>query len=296
MSYLTLKAVSSPLNWVFCFHCQAFLDDYCATAAESLLKHVLLRAKGRVALRHLSSSSTASSHNNRDHHGYLSEETSSMSSSISCKSKSGDEDEVEATTAIGSHSAAESPLGGMDVKSDNSYDDEDDAFDDSSIDDDDDAGQASSPNQSTPAIAPTILSVTESPAASPVPSINRMTQNADNSAAAFTPPGSSLSGDVPSVDPGQQREQQHRQQLQQQASAVLATPSPAHTGTVTTPRTSPLSSVAVASEKGGSNRDGDISTEEQDRVAHPTSGSGKTGCSDKIGKLRKQRVPVSARR
>ncbi|CAM9254394.1 unnamed protein product [Scytosiphon promiscuus] len=47
----------------------AFLDDYCATAAESLLKHVLLRAKGRVALRRVGSST--SSAQQQDSHGVL---------------------------------------------------------------------------------------------------------------------------------------------------------------------------------------------------------------------------------
>lgn len=36
---------------------QDFLDDFCATAAESLLKHVLLRAEGRGALKRLRCSS-----------------------------------------------------------------------------------------------------------------------------------------------------------------------------------------------------------------------------------------------
>ncbi|CAM9516986.1 unnamed protein product, partial [Laminaria digitata] len=40
---------------------EAFLDDYCATAAESLLKHVLLRAKGRKAIRRLSDFSSGRS-------------------------------------------------------------------------------------------------------------------------------------------------------------------------------------------------------------------------------------------
>ena len=44
---------------------QAFLDDFCATAAESLLKHVLLRAKGRTAIRRLSNFSSSKSDDQR---------------------------------------------------------------------------------------------------------------------------------------------------------------------------------------------------------------------------------------
>lgn len=239
------------------------------------MKHVLLRAKGRVALRRLGSS-TASSHNqyNPDH---LGDETSSTSSSISCKTKGGDEHKYQDAVVIGPNSATESPLvSSSDTKSDNSYDDEDDAFNDSNSDDDD-TDQASSPETITPAIAPTILPTVENPTAPAVPPSNSMTRNADDSTAATaTPPESSRSGDVPNVS--------HRQQ----ASTVL-----------TLPRTPPLSSVAMTSAKEASSRDGDVSTEEQEqeqgRVAHPTGGS-KSGCGDEAGKLRRQAVPVSARR
>lgn len=292
--FVLILVVSSPLNWVIIFSFQAFLDDYCATAAESLLKHVLLRAKGRVALRRLGSSK-ASSHNNRAHHDHLGDETSSMSSSISCKIKGGDEDKDEDQKDIGPKSTAESPLASDDTSSDNSYDDEDDAFDDSDTDDDTD--QASSTDTTTPATASTISPTVESPSAPAVLSISSMTRNSDDSTASTaTPSGPSLSGDVPNAGPRQQQEQQQQQQLQQQASAVPTTPSPAHTGTATTPRTSPLRSVGMTSEKGGISRDGGVPTEEQDRVAYPTGDSGKSGDGDEVGKLRKHAMPVSARR
>lgn len=273
----------SPLNWVVLFHRQAFLDDYCATAAESLLKHVLLRAKGRVALRRLGSSA-ASPHNNRDHHDHLGDETTSMSSSISCESKGGDEQKEEDTEAIGPKSPAGSPLASKDMSGDNSYAHQDDAFDDSDIDDDG-AARACSTDTTTPGTAPTILPTVESSTAPAVPP-----RKADASTVFTTTlPGSSLSGDVPNVGPRQQNEQQQQQELQQDATVEPATPS--------TPRTPPLSSVAMAmtSDKGESKRNGDVPSDE-DEVAHQTGGCDKSGRSDEIGKLRKQTVPVSARR
>lgn len=279
--------------------CQAFLDDFCATAAESLLKHVLLRAKGRVALRRLGSSAASSHH--RDDHDHLVELRSSMSSPISCKGKHDYGDKVEDTVVIVPKSAAESLDAGNDTtKSDTSYDDEDDAFDDSNIDDGD-MEHALSTATPTPANKPTILPTAESPTASAVPPINSLAGSVgDSTATAVPPPGSSLSGDVPNADPTQRRDhrqqQQLQQQMEQQVSAVLATPSPTHKGITTTPRTSPLSWVSVRSARGGSTRDCDVSTQENDQVAHPTSGNGKHDCGAETGNLRKQALPLSARR
>lgn len=283
-SVLHLKS----LHWVLFVYFQEFLDDYRATAAESLLKHALLRAKGRVALRRLGSS-TACSHNNRDHHDLLGDETSSVSSPISCKNKDGDENKNEGIVVVGPKSAADSPVASNDMGSGNSYDEEDDAFDDSNTDDDTERALSTDPSASAPTISPK----GERPTTPAVPPINRMARHADESTAATTrPPASLLVGDDPKAGPRQQPEQQQ----QQQASAVLTTPSAAHTGIATTPRTSSVSSMAMASEEGGSNTDGDISAEEQQGVAHPTGGSGEIGCGDESGKSRKQAVPLSARR
>ena len=284
---------SSPINWVLFSHSQAFLDDYCATAAESLLKHVLLRAKGRIALRRLGSSKV-SSYDNRAHHERLGDETFSTSSPTSLRCKVGDENKDEGKEAIGRKPAPKSPAIN-DTSSDNSYDDEDDAFDDSDIDDDD-TDQASSTDTTTTTTAPTIKPAIESAPA--VPPINNMARNADDSTASTTTPsGSSLSSDVLNAGSRQQQEQQAQQhQLPPQDSTVPTPPSPAHTGIPATPRTSPLRSVAMVSEKDVSNGDGDVPTKDQDRVAYPTGGSGKRGGGDEVGKLRKQAVPVSARR
>eukprot|EP00752_Nemacystus_decipiens_P007052 g6322.t2 len=275
----------------------AFLDDYCATAAESLLKHVLLRAKGRVAVRRLGSS-TASSHNKQDHHDHLGGEASSMSSPTAGKNRGGEE-EYEGKEIIGPKFRASSPLGNNDTRSNNSYDDEDDAFDDSDIDDDD-TDKASYTDATIPVTAPTTspsVDCLSAPAVPPINSAYIMARNADDATASTsTPSGSSLTGDVPNAGPRQQQRQQQHQQLQQQASEVPITPSPAHTGTEVTPRTSPLRSVAMKSEKGGGTKDGDVLTAEQDRVAYPKGGSGKRGGGDEGRKLRKQAVPVSARR
>lgn len=87
------------LNIPYFIYFQAFLDDYCATAAESLLKHVFLRAKGRAALRRLGSSA------------------------VGCSKA-----ETKPSPRLGSD-------GGMDSDENDVYDDENDAFDDSSVDD-----------------------------------------------------------------------------------------------------------------------------------------------------------------
>ncbi|CAM9140398.1 unnamed protein product [Ectocarpus fasciculatus] len=105
----------------------AFLDDYCATAAESLLKHVFLRAKGRVALRRLGSSA------------------------VGCP-KAG----TKSSPPLASD-------GGMDSDENDVYDDEDDAFDDSSVDDEKEGEEtvpkppprSVSPKAATPTVVPT---------------------------------------------------------------------------------------------------------------------------------------------
>ncbi|CAM9539794.1 unnamed protein product [Ectocarpus sp. 12 AP-2014] len=146
----------------------AFLDDYCATAAESLLKHVFLRAKGRVALRRLGSSA------------------------VGCSKA-----ETKPSPRLGSD-------GGMDSDENDVYDDDDDAFDDSSVDDEEQGEETipkppprsvSSALMVSPKTAtPTVVSTTGATAPPSVSSIDeRVTARnaaADPGGAMTTPPES----------------------------------------------------------------------------------------------------------
>lgn len=302
---------------------QAFLDDFCATAAESLLKHVLLRAKGRVALRRLGSS--AISPPTVDNHSDLLGKTTS-STPFACASKereigsagnddaakeNGDETSVsvagdrEGETIDRKAAAVESrPLVvGEDEKSDNDdddgYDDEDDAFDDSNVDDDEEEPippplpRTASCRTATPAVAPIA-----SPTSPAVPSVNSVAgDTTDPAPAAHALPSSSPSANATIRD--DPKLQQHQLRPPPEAPA---TPSPEHTTTTATttatPLAAPFSTAATSPAGGENNSEGGrvLIQEQQGWAAHPTDAGGKDGGDDGGGELRRQAPPVSARR
>ncbi len=260
------------------------MDDYCATAAESLLKHVLLRAKGRVALRSLSTSTASSP--SPHHHVLLGEDTTPRSTS-----NDENQDKENGDVAAGRNRTL------IDDKSNDSYDDDDDAFDDSSVEDGTDQV---SPNRlsvlaTSPEVAPTASPSAVTLTAPKVPPIDSLMSDAADPTTSEAPPGSSSTLNVPS-DCCRQQHQQQQQQGHTFEMPATSTPAQVATSAATTQRTEVWPAPASPTTEGTSNGESGVSNEKKGRKAHRTGDGGENNGGGGARRLRRQAPPISARR